>query len=309
MSLTEQQSHNNAIKHTAEVKNPARIFWLSILFLVVVGAAMYYIDINTNDLRTGKSRSDHTESVSSRIQPVAKFALAVVEGDRPLKSGKEVYEATCTTCHAAGVAGAPKFGDNAAWAPYIETGYEAMLKVALNGKGAMPAKGGNPALEDIEVERAMVYMANAAGANFDEPTGADDVVAEKTDATADKAPAETAAAPATDAPAAEAATTDASADTAQAAAGGAVPAATPDQLANGKKLYDAACFACHGSGVAGAPKFGDKASWAPYIETGLDTMLQIAIAGKGAMPPRGTAMNASDDDLRDAILYMIEDAR
>lgn len=299
MSLTEQQSHNNDNKSTIEVKNPARIFWLSILFLVVVGAAMYYIDINTNDLRTGKARSDHTESVSARIQPVAKFALAVVEGDRPLKSGKEVYEATCTTCHATGVAGAPKFGDNAAWFPYIETGYEAMLKVALNGKGAMPAKGGNPALEDIEVERAMVYMANASGANFDEPTGADDVVAEKDNA----APAETAA---TD----TAPTTDtASANATASATGNEIPAATADQLANGKKLYDTACFACHGSGVAGAPKFGDKASWTPYMETGLDTMLQIAIAGKGAMPPRGTAMSASDDDLRDAILYMIEDAR
>ncbi|MEZ2720259.1 cytochrome c5 family protein [Paenalcaligenes hominis] len=292
MSLTEQQPHNNDSKSTIEVKNPARIFWLSILFLVVVGAAMYYIDINTNDLRTGKSRSDHTESVSARIQPVAKFALAVVEGDLPLKSGKEVYDTTCTTCHAASVAGAPKFGDSAAWAPYIQTGYEAMLQVALNGKGAMPAKGGNTALEDIEVERAMVYMANAAGANFDEPTDGDDVAAEKSDA----APAE-----------ATAADTAPAADTA--AAGNDIPAATADQLANGKKLYDAACFACHGSGVAGAPKFGDNASWAPYIETGLDTMLQIAIAGKGAMPPRGTAMNASDDDLRDAILYMIEDAR
>ena len=292
MSLTEQQPHNNDSKSTIEVKNPARIFWLSILFLVVVGAAMYYIDINTNDLRTGKSRSDHTESVSARIQPVAKFALAVVEGDLPLKSGKEVYDTTCTTCHAASVAGAPKFGDSAAWAPYIQTGYEAMLQVALNGKGAMPAKGGNTALEDIEVERAMVYMANAAGANFDEPTDGDDVAAEKSDA----APAEATAADT--APAADAA-----------AAGNEIPAATADQLANGKKLYDAACFACHGSGVAGAPKFGDNASWAPYIETGLDTMLQIAIAGKGAMPPRGTAMNASDDDLRDAILYMIEDAR
>ena len=45
------------------------------------------------------------------------------------------------------------------------------------------------------------------------------------------------------------------------------------------------------------------------MDTGLDTMLQLAISGKGAMPPRGTAMNASDDELRDAILYMIEDAR
>lgn len=290
MSLTEQQPHNNDNKQSIEVKNPARIFWLSVLFLLVVGGAMYFIDINTNDLRTGKSRLDTTEGVSSRIQPVAKFALSVVEeGDRPLKSGQEVYDMTCATCHAASVAGAPKFGDNAAWFPYIEEGYEAMLKVALGGKGAMPAKGGNTALADIEVERAMVYMANAAGANFDLPTGADDVVAESAAEQEQTAEAAPAAAPA--------------------AAGSDIPAATPEQLANGKSLYDTTCFVCHTAGIAGAPKLGDSVAWAPYIETGLDTMLQIAITGKGAMPPRGTAMTASDDDLRDAILYMIEDAR
>ncbi len=290
MSLTEQQPHNNDNKQSIEVKNPARIFWLSVLFLLVVGGAMYFIDINTNDLRTGKSRLDTTEGVSSRIQPVAKFALSVVEeGDRPLKSGQEVYDMTCATCHAASVAGAPKFGDNAAWFPYIEEGYEAMLKVALGGKGAMPAKGGNTALADIEVERAMVYMANAAGANFDLPTGADDVVEESAAEQEQTAEAAPAAAPA--------------------AAGSDIPAATPEQLANGKSLYDTTCFVCHTAGIAGAPKLGDSVAWAPYIETGLDTMLQIAITGKGAMPPRGTAMTASDDDLRDAILYMIEDAR
>lgn len=300
MSLTEQQSHNNANKQSIEIKNPARIFWLSVLFLLVVGAAMYFIDINTNDLRTGKSRMDTTEGVSSRIQPVAKFALSVVEeGDRPLKSGQEVYDMTCATCHATGVAGAPKFGDNAAWFPYIEEGYEAMLKVALEGKGAMPAKGGNTALADIEVERAMVYMANAAGADFNLPTGDDDVVVETPAAAEAQAEAAT-----------EATVTEATeAAPAEAAASAAIPAATPEQLANGKSLYDTTCFVCHTAGIAGAPKLGDSVAWAPYIETGLDTMLQIAITGKGAMPPRGTAMTASDDDLRDAILYMIEDAR
>lgn len=293
MSLTEQQSHNNDNKHSVEVKNPARIFWLSVLFLVAVGAALYFIDINTNDLRTGKSRLNTTEGVSSRIQPVAKFALSVVEeGDRPLKSGQEVYEMTCATCHSAGVAGAPKFGDKAAWFPYIEEGYATMLKVALEGKGAMPAKGGNPSLDDLEVERAMVYMANAGGANFDLPTDDADVQPATVESTAEAA-----------------AEAEFAADPSGASAATNIPTASAEQLANGKKIYDSACVACHSSGLAGAPKFGDSVAWAPYIETGLDTMLQVAITGKGAMPPRGTAMSASDDDLRDAILYMIEDAR
>lgn len=309
MSLTEKNSQNNDTTQSVHVKNPVQIFWLAMAFLIVVGGAMFFIDKNTNDLRMGKARPDTSEGVASRIQPVAQFALHIVEGDRPLKTGKEVYDATCATCHATGVAGAPKFGDKAAWAPYIETGYEAMLQVALIGKGAMPAKGGNTSLDDLEVERAMVYMANEAGAGFPEPKGGeegtadavDDAAATKTTAAADKAEL---------APAAEKVEEKVVAAAAPAAKSeGGIPAASADELATGKGIYDAACFVCHSSGVAGAPKFGDKAAWAPYIETGLDAMLQVAISGKGAMPPRGTAMNASDEELRAAILYMVEQVR
>lgn len=311
MSLTEKNSQNNDTTQSVHVKNPVQIFWLAMVFLVVVGGALFFIDKNTNDLRMGKARPDTSEGVASRIQPVAQFALNIVEGDRPLKTGKEVYDATCTTCHATGVAGAPKFGDKAAWAPYIETGYETMLQVALNGKGAMPAKGGNTALDDLEVERAMVYMANEAGAGFPEPKGGEEgAAATKTAAATDKAEPAPAAEKADAAPTAEKAEEKVVAAAAPAAKSeGGIPAASADELATGKGLYDAACFVCHGSGVAGAPKFGDKAAWAPYIETGLDAMLQVAISGKGAMPPRGTAMNASDEELRAAILYMVEQVR
>ena len=71
---------------------------------------------------------------------------------------------------AAGVAGAPKFGDAAAWAPRIATGYEALLTSALKGKGAMGAQAGG-AFSDIEIGRAVVHMANAGGAKFSEPKG------------------------------------------------------------------------------------------------------------------------------------------
>lgn len=292
MSLTEKNSQNNNDNQSADINNPVKIFILAIVFLVVAGGIMFFIDSKTNDLRTGKSVINNSEGVASRLQPVAKFALLVTEEDAPLKTGKEVYEATCTTCHATGVAGAPKFGDKAAWAPYIEAGYEDMLNVALNGKGAMPAKGGNTSLKDLEVERAMVYMANEAGAGYAEPGEGESEDTAKAEATA----TDTAEAPAVT-------------ETADASATAAIPAATQEQLDVGKDLYNLACFACHGTGVAGAPKIGDKADWTPYMDTGLDTMLQLAISGKGAMPPRGTAMNASDEDLRSAILYMIQDAR
>ena len=75
--------------------------------------------------------------------------------------GKAVYDATCAMCHAAGVAGAPKFGDKAAWAPRIAQGLPALYNSALHGKNAMPPKGGSSA-PDADVKAAVDYMVSAA---------------------------------------------------------------------------------------------------------------------------------------------------
>jgi cytochrome c5 len=77
-------------------------------------------------------------------------------------SGKATYDAVCHVCHGAGVAGAPKMGDKAAWAPRIKTGIEALHASSLKGKGAMPPKGGNTALSDADVKAAVDYMVAAA---------------------------------------------------------------------------------------------------------------------------------------------------
>ncbi|MBK6469794.1 MAG: cytochrome c5 family protein [Betaproteobacteria bacterium] len=108
------------------------------------------------------------EAVALRLQPVGtvKLGEALVPG--ALRSGEQVYTAVCGACHTAGVVGAPKSGDEAAWAPRIKTGYEALLNSALKGKGAMAAQGGGQ-YKDVEIARAVVYMSNKAGAKFDEP--------------------------------------------------------------------------------------------------------------------------------------------
>ncbi len=85
------------------------------------------------------------------VIPAAAPAAAKVDG-------KAVYASTCTVCHAAGVAGAPKFGDKAAWAPRIKAGMDALHASALKGKGAMPPKGGNTSLSDAAVMAAVDYM-------------------------------------------------------------------------------------------------------------------------------------------------------
>lgn len=87
-------------------------------------------------------------------------------------SGEQVYKAVCVTCHGHGVAGAPKAGNRQAWSPLVAEGYDDLVGSALTGVRMMPPKGGAPELYDIEVARAVVYMASLAGGRFPEPTDA-----------------------------------------------------------------------------------------------------------------------------------------
>ncbi|NWG74410.1 MAG: c-type cytochrome, partial [Rubrivivax sp.] len=70
-----------------------------------------------------------------------------------------------------------------------------------------------------------------------------------------------------------------------------------------------ACQACHAAGVAGAPKLGDKAAWAPRLAAGVDGLTASVIKGKGAMPPRGGAMAASDADIKAVVAYMVDSVK
>lgn len=99
------------------------------------------------------------------------------------------------------------------------------------------------------------------------------------------------------------------ASAAPAPAASAAPAAEPAAAASsggGEAVYSKACIACHSTGVAGAPKVGDKAAWEPRTAQGLDAMVASAVKGKGAMPPKGGQMSLSEDDIRSAIQYMLD---
>jgi cytochrome c5 len=87
---------------------------------------------------------------------------------RNVASGEEVYRAQCIACHGPGLAGSPKLGDVDAWAPRIRSGLSSMLRSTLQGKGAMGSQSGGD-FQDFELIRAVVYMANAAGARYQEP--------------------------------------------------------------------------------------------------------------------------------------------
>ena len=153
--------------HSGPVKTPKQLL-LAVFFSFVVPifaiiGLVYYV---TSENKPAAGAVNMEKAVAARIQKIG--TVEIRDANRQLKSGEEVFKAQCTACHTAGVAGAPKFGDVAAWQPRIKTGYEALLNSAVKGKGAMSPQGGGD-FETLEIGRAVVYMANAAGGKLEEP--------------------------------------------------------------------------------------------------------------------------------------------
>ena len=290
-------AHN---EHQSVIRTPKQLVAaVTAFFLVIVIGIILLVIFATNDRLVGAGTSSQSpEAIAERVRPVAEEGFNLVDANAPkvLQAGNAVYAAVCAACHDSGAAGAPKLGDNAAWAQRLSQGYEVVVKHAIEGIRAMPAKGGNPDLDNLEVERAVVYLANKSGASFKEPAA--------------PAPA-AAAAPATTDAAAPAAATPAAAPAAATPAPAAAPAPAAPAVAaadTGKNVYNAACVACHGAGIAGAPKLGDKANWAGRIAQGNAVLYEHAIKGfqgkAGVMPPKGGS-TASDADVKAAVDYMV----
>ncbi|MCC4265843.1 c-type cytochrome [Oceanimonas baumannii] len=89
-----------------------------------------------------------------------------------------------------------------------------------------------------------------------------------------------------------------------AAAGG--DSGEPAEPRGGEAVYNAACSACHGTGAAGAPVKGDAAAWGPRVDKGRDTLLSHALNGFNAMPARGACGNCSDEEIANAVDYMLD---
>ena len=92
------------------------------------------------------------------MQPEAAPAADTATASAGPKSGEEIYNGTCVSCHGTGAAGAPKLGDAAAWAPRIAAGMDSLLANATNGLNAMPPKGLCMACSDAELQSAIEYM-------------------------------------------------------------------------------------------------------------------------------------------------------
>ena len=283
-------SHDDG-PHEGPIRTPKQLI-VAVLFsfilpvIVIVMLASYV----TDNGKPGAGSDGRTDAaVANRLAPVGKVNIKDLSNPAAMKTGEQVFTAQCSACHAEGLAGAPKLGDAAAWGPRVAQGYEVLLNSALKGKNAMGAQGGGD-FSELEIGRAVVYMANKGGAAFPEPKF--------------EAPAGTAAAPE---PAAAPAPVAAEAPPAQApAAMPVVAAAAPAAAAAAvPALYTQACSVCHDAGIAGAPKFGDKAAWAPRLTAGVDGLTASAIKGKNAMPPRGGSQG-SDADIKAVVAYMVE---
>nr|WP_315399538.1 c-type cytochrome [uncultured Duganella sp.] len=163
-------AHN---EHESAIRTPKQLVAAVIgFFAVTVLGIILLVKFVTEDKLTGAgSNSQAPEEIATRLAPVADSGFTFKDANAPkvLQSGEAIYTSTCAACHGAGVAGAPKFGDAGSWTARIAQGYDTIVKHAIEGLRAMPAKGGNPDLDDVEVARAVVYMANKAGAKFKEP--------------------------------------------------------------------------------------------------------------------------------------------
>ena len=344
-------------EHSSPIKTPRQLVIVVLLaFAVPIALAVLVSQLVTSG---EKGITGDESKVLSRIQAVGNVVLAEASGPKGALTGEQVYGQVCKTCHDAGIAGAPKFGDKAAWSARIAQGESMMDQHAIAGfqgkAGVMPAKGGNADLTDGEVRRAVAYMANNAGATWkelavpiavvgsSERTGEEVVAAtcgkchQTGEGGAPKIgdrtawikrvkdgyprvlqsalkghagmPARGGLADLSDAEVKRAVNYMMNSGSAAPApvAIAATPAA-PTQP-DGKKVFDASCAACHGAGIAGAPKLGDKAAWAPRIAQGVNVLYTHAIGGlqgkSGVMPPKGGNLSLPDPDVKAAVDYMV----
>jgi cytochrome c5 len=178
-------------EHSSPIRTPKQLVIVVVLAftvpIILIALIAHLATLSVDSAVDNPGMSE--EAIAKRLRPVGEVAMmteeerkaraaaakvapplppqpaASAQAAAPVQSaagdagkGKTVYDSACAACHAAGVAGAPKFGDKAAWAARIKSGMDTLYASALKGKGAMPSKGGNPGLGDAEVKAAVDYM-------------------------------------------------------------------------------------------------------------------------------------------------------
>jgi len=263
------------------------------------------------------------DAIAERLAPVGQLCLqgqdcgtaAAPAGDSDSSGGdidgEGIYGNVCSACHESGAAGAPVRGDEEAWAERTEQGFATLLDHAINGIGAMPAKGGNASLSDEEVEAAVAYLVEPVmevpELSSGDEAASDDEASSDEGAADEAASEETAAAEGEDASAEE--ETAANDDAASEEDAAASEEASGGSDLDGEALYaSSGCAACHATGVAGSPMLGDADAWSARLEKGADELYASAINGIGAMPAKGGNPNLADEEVMAIVDYMMAEA-
>jgi len=146
--------------HSTPIETPKQLIVVVVLaFLVPILLIVMITQMVTGGLKVevgGRAMSE--DAVAERLKPVGEVALAEASTTPGVRSGEQVVNTVCQTCHGAGLVGAPKIGDKAAWQPRLTQGVDALHEHAIKGIRAMPPRGGNPSLSDAEVSAAVDYM-------------------------------------------------------------------------------------------------------------------------------------------------------
>ena len=347
-------------EHSSPIKTPKRLIIaiLLALLVVIVLIAMLSQLVNTGFDASKNNPALSDAAIAQRLKPVGDVEVVDPSAPKVDKTGKEIVAAVCGACHTSGVLNAPKIGDKAAWGKLIAAGLPRLKQDTINGIRQMPARGGNPDLSDVEIERAIIYMVDQSGGKWIEPVSSTAKPAERSGEQVVQAacahchqtgvggapkigdraawipratkgydivvrsaikghggmPARGGMADLTDGElrnavtymfnmgSAEAKVPAAAAPAAPATAAAAAPAKADANI--GKAVYEANCTVCHAAGIAGAPKAGDKAAWAPRLKTGMDALYATSLKGKGAMPPKGGNLSLADAEVKAAVDYL-----
>jgi cytochrome c5 len=163
-------AHTDHDSHEGPIRTPkqliATVVASFVLPVVIIIMLINFVVWDTKPAAGSDGLS--AEAVARRIAPVGLSEFKDPGDVKSMKTGEQVFQAQCSACHTPGAAGAPTVGDDAAWAPRVKTGLDALLTSALKGKGNMPPQGGGDH-SDFEIARAVVFMANKSGGKLDEP--------------------------------------------------------------------------------------------------------------------------------------------
>jgi cytochrome c5 len=158
-------------EHSSFIKTPQQLVVIVLLAFVVPVIAIVLLVKFVVERPSINPAALQPEAVAARIQPVGRveFGTPGAAASQGPRAAEDVVKQMCAACHQTGAAGAPKIGDAAAWGKLARAGLDGMLKNAIQGKGAMPPRGGGADLSDFELARAIVHMANQSGASLKEP--------------------------------------------------------------------------------------------------------------------------------------------